>query len=123
LEVSKLSLPAKPERRLDFVPAVTLTSPSSGNIRVAISSLSTVGGIESVLCCWSAEGYPTSPWAIDSRRLTAGREETAWFGDTSYSQDTDVSAIVDSGEIVYITVWIVGRMGFSEAWRGTIEVA
>lgn len=123
LEIKKLTLPAKPERGLFQTPAVTLTSPSTGNIRVALSPLATVGGIESVLCCWSANGYPTSPWSIDSRRNTEGRAENAWFGVTNYSQDMDVSGEVASAALAYVSVWLVSRTGLSPAFHGTVTVA
>lgn len=122
LELSRLTLPAKPERGLDFVPDVTLTSPSAGNIRVAISALPTVGGIEAVLSCWSTVGYPTSPWSVDTRRNTAGREETAWFGVDSYSTDTDVTGEVSATSTVYVSVWLISRLGMSQPYHGTVSV-
>lgn len=106
-----------------IVPATSMTVTASGswNFTVAVGTALQTGGIEAVGVAWNLGGpFPTSP-SVDASRGSDNYTEYAWYGDTSFSQAI-ASGTTTVGTRVYVTVWIITRLGRSAPLSGSVVV-
>lgn len=118
LEFVALQAEHAPLRPLRAKPQITLTSPASETLRVAIPALSPNVGVDYVVVRYSQEGYPRSPTGKDYAQSGLGAAYP-WSGASGFAVDI---ADLEGDATYFVSVWLASKLGWSDRARGEVLI-